>query len=74
MFPNNQFMQIMNLMRSGQNPNILINQMAQQNPQVKMMLEQFKNSGMTPQQFVYQYARQNNIDISQIENMMRGKF
>lgn len=74
MLPNNQFLQIMNLMRSGQNPNILINQMAQQNPQIKMMLEQLKNSGMSPQQFVYQYARQNGIDISQIENMMRGKF
>lgn len=74
MFPNNQFMQIMNLMRSGQNPNILINQMASQDPRVRMVLEQFKNSGMNPQQFVYQYARQNGIDISQIDNMMRGKY
>lgn len=74
MFPNNQFMQIINLMRSGQNPNILINQMANQDPRVRMVLEQFKNSGMSPQQFVYQYARQNGIDISQIDNMMRGKF
>ncbi len=74
MFPNNQFLQIMNLMRSGQNPNVLINQMANQDPRVRMVLEQFKNSGMSPQQFVYQYARQNGIDISQIDNMMRSKF
>ena len=69
MLPNN-LMQIMNMMRMGQNPNLLIQQFANQDPRVQMMLNQFRNSGMSPQQFVYQYAKQNGIDMSQIEAMM----
>ena len=60
------------LMNSGRNPRQMIQNMMQQNPQFNAMLNQQRQSGMSMEQFVRQYAKQNNIDINPMLNMLRN--
>ncbi len=65
---NNPFQALFNQYRN--NPQALINLMMSQNPKARAILTQLQQSGMTPQQFVENYAKQNNIDISPYKNML----
>lgn len=74
---NNPMQQMLQMLSMGNNPNQVVQMLAQQNPNVQAILNQMQQSGMTPQQFAMQYARQNNIDINQVANAFRkmgGKF
>lgn len=73
---------IMQMIQRGQNPQQImtqLQQLAQQNPQMQQALNQMnvmnnqmRQSGMTPQQYVMQYAKQNNIDVQQVLNTFRS--
>ena len=54
------------ILQSGGNPQQIIENMVRQNPNSQAILNQMQQSGMRPKDFVLQYARQNNINISQI--------
>lgn len=59
----------------GPNPQMIQQALFQQNPQMQVIYNQMQQSGLSPVQFVMQYARQNNIDTNVINNMynqMRG--
>lgn len=74
---NNPMQQMLQMLSMSNNPNQVVQMLAQQNPNVQAILNQMQQSGMTPQQFAMQYAKQNNIDINQIANAFRkmgGKF
>ena len=74
---NNPMQQMLQMLSMSNNPNQVVQMLAQQNPNVQAILNQMQQSGMTPQQFAMQYARQNNIDINQFANAFRkmgGKF
>lgn len=74
---NNPMKQMLQMLSMSNNPNQVVQILAQQNPNVQAILNQMQQSGMTPQQFAMQYARQNNIDINQVANAFRkmgGKF
>ena len=74
---NNPMQQMLQMLSMSNNPNQVVQMLAQQNPNVQALLNQMQQSGMTPQQFAMQYARQNNIDINQVANAFRkmgGKF
>lgn len=74
---NNPMQQMLQMLSMINNPNQVVQLLAQQNPNVQAILNQMQQSGMTPQQFAMQYARQNNIDINQVANAFRkmgGKF
>lgn len=58
--------QILNIMNAGLNPNQVIQQLTQQNPQAQILFNQMQQSGMSPKDFTMQYAKQNNIDINSI--------
>lgn len=69
---NNNAMQIIRqVMSSGGNPQQIVQNMMRQNPQFNALLNQQKQSGMTMEQFVRQYAKQNNIDINPMVDMIR---
>lgn len=70
---NNPLNMIFQMMNMGNNPQQIIQQMASQNPQVSVLLNQAQQSGMTIQQFALQYAKQNNIDIQPLMNMFAQK-
>lgn len=67
----NTFRQVLTL---GNNPQIIMQKMIQQNPQLQILQNQMINSGMTPQQFIMQCAKQNNmnIDFNAINNLMQN--
>lgn len=74
---NNPMQKMLQMLSMSNNPNQVVQMLAQQNPNVQAILNQMQQSGMTPQQFAMQYARQNNIDINQVANAFRkmgGKF
>lgn len=47
-FANNPMMQMMALLQAGQNPNAILRMLAQNNPQVRQVMQMF--SGKSPQQ------------------------
>ena len=61
---------IIQMLISGNSPQQIIQNMVQNNPQARAMLNQMKNSGMTNEDFVMQYAKQNNINVQPLINMM----
>lgn len=65
----NPMQQIMQIMRNGGNPQAMVQQIINTNPQAQAMFAQMKMSGMSNEQFVRQYAKQNNIDLNQILGM-----
>lgn len=53
----------------GNNPQQVAQMIFQQNPQLQVIANQMKQSGLAPMDFVMQYARQQNIDPNFIQNM-----
>ena len=60
---------MMQMVMGGQNPDYIMNQMLQQNPQLQIMLNQARQSGMSPLDYTLQYAKHNNINIQPLVNM-----
>ena len=66
---NNQINLLMQMVMGGQQPQQIIQQLVSQSPQLQVILNQAQQSGMTPQQYAMQYAKQNNINIQPLINM-----
>lgn len=77
---NNQFNPIstfQNMLGMGVNPQQIEQLIFMQNPQLQILANQMKQSGLSPVDFVIQFARQNNMPcnpnvINQMANQMRG--
>ena len=54
------------ILANAGNPQQVIQNMIAQNPQVQVLFNQMKQSGMSMRDFTLQYARQNNINIQPI--------
>lgn len=59
--------QIQELLKSS-NPNSIVQNMMNNNPKMKNLMQLMNSSGMTPKQFFYQYAQQMGIDPDQFLN------
>ena len=71
---NNNVLNIFNqLISGGQNPQQVINTILMQNPQYKMIFNQIQSSGLSMKDYVIQYAKQNQIDIQPMINLMQQK-
>ena len=57
----NTFFQFMSM---GNNPEMIIQNIVKQNPNIQGVLTQMQNSGLSPRDYVMQYAKQNNIDLN----------
>ena len=64
--PNNIISSIMQLLQLGQSPEVLIQGMVKQNPQLQILFNQQQQSGMDWKSFAVQLARQQNVDITPI--------
>lgn len=64
---------IIQMLLSGGNPQQIVQNIIQNNPQAKAMFMQMQNSGMSNKDFVMQYAQQNNINIQPYLNMLNQK-
>ena len=52
-------------MAMGKDPKQVEELIYQQNPQLRIISNQMKQSGLSPVDFVMQYAKQNNINLEQ---------
>lgn len=68
----NPMMILQQYLRMGNNPNQLIQMMLQSNPFLAPIANQMFQSGMSPEQFVMQLARQNNVDPNVARNVMQS--
>ena len=66
--PQNPVNNILQMMNGGMNPQIVVNQMLQRNPQARLFLQQMQNqaNGRSPKEVVMQYARQNGISDQEL--------
>ena len=72
---NNAIALFQQMLSMGNNPQQIAQAIFQQNPQLQVIANQMQQSGMSPMNFVMQYARQQNIDPNMIQSMyqqMRG--
>lgn len=72
---NNAIALFQQMLSMGNDPQQIAQAIFQQNPQLQVIANQMQQSGMSPMNFVMQYARQQNIDPNMIQNMyqqMRG--
>lgn len=75
MMQNNPINIFQQFLAMGTNPQQITQMIFQQNPQLQIIANQMQQSGLSPMDFVMQYARQQNIDPHMIQNMyqqMRG--
>lgn len=64
---------IMQMITNGQNPNQVVEQVINKNQEAQILFNQMKQSGMSIKDFTLQYARQNNINIEDILNILSQK-
>lgn len=75
MMQNNPINIFQQFLAMGTNPQQITQMIFQQNPQLQIIANQMQQSGLSPMDFVMQYARQQNIDPHMVQNMyqqMRG--
>lgn len=63
--------QLMQMVQAGNNPKQFMMNVLKQNPQANAMFQMAEKSG-NMEQFVRQYAKQNNIDIQKMIDMLSG--
>lgn len=71
--PNNLINSIMQLMQMGQSPEVLIQNMVRQSPQLQVMFNQQQQSGMDWKAFAMQLAKQQNVDITPVLQSFQQK-
>lgn len=71
--PNNlaQVKQMMNMVRSAGNPQMMLQSMAQNNPQLKQVMDIIQQSGGDPKAAFYKMAQEKGIDPDQILSMLK---
>ena len=66
-----QIKQMMQMVKSAQNPQLMLNQMAQSNPQIKQVFDFVRQSGNDPQKAFYALAQQKGVNPNDILNMLK---
>ena len=72
-FPNNNLMQIknmMNMFKNASNPQAMLQTLMQQNPQIKQVMNFVQQSGGDPKTAFYNLAKQQGVDPNQILQML----
>ena len=69
----NPMQMIMQMLMSGNNPNQLVQQLMQNNPQMAAVANQMKQSGMPPVQFLQRYAKQNGKNVQPLIDMLNKR-
>lgn len=67
----NQIKQMMNMVRSAGNPQAMLYQIAQSNPQVKQVMDMVNQSGGDPKSAFYKLAQEKGVNPEQILEMLK---
>lgn len=65
------FKQMLNAVRSAQNPNAVMQMLVQQNPQMQQVMQVVQQNGGDPRAAFYNLARQKGVDPEQILSMLK---
>ena len=69
----NSMQTLMQMMSMGNNPEAIVNNMIRQNPQMRAIFNQQKNSGMSMKDFTMQLAKQQGVDIEPMIQMLNQR-
>ena len=71
--PNNlqQIKNMMNMFKGAKNPQQMLTNMANQNPQMKQIIDMVNNSNKSPKDLFYDMAKQKGVDPNQIISMLQ---
>lgn len=64
---------ILQTINGGVNPQQMIQNMIQQNPQAQVLFNQMQQSGMSMKDFTLQYAKQNNINLQPVLSQLNQR-
>ena len=68
---NGNVRQMASMMKSMRNPQAMLNQLSQNNPQVREVMTMLQNSGKSPKDMFYQVAQEKGIDPEEVLSMLR---
>ena len=68
---NNNVKQMANMMKASRNPQAMLNQLAQNNPQAKELVNLLNSSNKSPKELFYQMAQEKGVDPNEILGMLR---
>ena len=66
-----QIRQMMDMVRSSGNPQAMISQLAQSNPQLQNLMQLVNQAGGDPKKAFYQLAQQRGVNPDEILNMLK---
>lgn len=70
---NNPMQILTQLLQTNNDPSRIIQDLLVQNPKYQILINQMNQSGMSPRQFTEQLCKQNNIDMSTIQNLFNQR-
>lgn len=65
------FNTFMGIVSSGKNPEMILNNMIKQNPERNIIMNQYQQSGLNPENFFVQYFKQMGVDLSPLINTVK---
>lgn len=68
----NQIKQMANMFKNAKNPQMLIQNMMMQNPQMKQVMDFINQNGGNAKSAFYKLADQRGVDPNEILNMLKG--
>ena len=71
--PNNFYNFFTQMLGMGNTPQQIFQNMINTNPQMQVVLNQMQQSGLSPRQYALQYAKQNNINIEPMVQMLQQR-
>ena len=71
--PNNPYNLFSQIIGMGNNPQQIFQNMINNNPQLQVVLNQMQQSGLSPKEYALQFAKQNNININPMIEMLQKR-
>ena len=68
---NNNVQQMATMFKTMRNPQAMLAQLSQTNPQVKELMTMMQSSGKSPKDMFYQMAQEKGVDPEEILKMLR---
>jgi hemoglobin-like flavoprotein len=62
---------MMNILKAARNPQVMLQQMMQNNPQIKNIIDYINQNGGDPKQAFYAMAREKGVNPDEILNMLK---
>lgn len=71
--PNNFYNFFAQMLGMGNTPQQIFQNMINTNPQMQVVFNQMQQSGLSPRQYALQYAKQNNINIEPMVQLLQQR-